>query len=493
MDGANEDVTHANITLGGKYQLLEVIGQGSFGKIFRASVKGTEAIVAVKVEKHTNSRYGTLNRESKVLTDLAGVQGFPSLYSFGREEKYNFMVTTLLGPNVEKLLKLSGRKFSLKTVLMLADQMLTRIEAFHEHQYIHRDIKPENFVMGLGSSSNNLFVIDFGLAKKFVSFTGGHVVYNENKGLVGTARYASVNAHLGVEQTRRDDLEAIGYTLIYFLKGKLPWQNIAAATKQQKYYLIAQMKLKTPPEVLCEDLPKEFAMYMSYVKKLGFGEVPDYKYLKKLFRTLFLESGYEFDYKYDWTDVLKATQDNRASKHLFGGAAINRNVDIAKLKKCPFSKPKLDDSLHLKSKNLDGNEEEKGAESEEDDATTAKLTKGVKIDEWLRLENNLKRCEDISSENTSKALNLSATKPMKANDDDFSAEEADVDKVSLIFQKLRSFENGENPADLPTYSTKRAITYEKAYSYKTTSKVPRQSYFGAYGTREIENEDLQSK
>lgn len=130
----------------------------------------------------------------------------------------------LLGPSLEDLFNYCKRKLTLKTVLLLADQMLQRIEAVHAKHFMHRDIKPDNFLMGNPTDKNLLYIIDFGLAKKYlISKTGEHIPYRDGKNLTGTARYASLNTHKGIEQGRRDDLESIGYVLLYFLKGELPW------------------------------------------------------------------------------------------------------------------------------------------------------------------------------------------------------------------------------------------------------------------------------
>ncbi|KAG8071489.1 hypothetical protein GUJ93_ZPchr0006g45441 [Zizania palustris] len=172
----------------------------------------------------------------------------------------------------------------------------------HSRGFLHRDIKPDNFLMGLGRKASQVYVIDYGLAKKYRDLqTHKHIPYRENKNLTGTARYASVNTHLGVEQSRRDDLESLGYVLMYFLRGSLPWQGLKAGTKKQKYDKISEKKMLTPVEVLCKAYPTEFVSYFHYCRSLRFEDKPDYSYLKKLFRDLFIREGCQLDYIFDWT------------------------------------------------------------------------------------------------------------------------------------------------------------------------------------------------
>jgi serine/threonine protein kinase len=188
---------------------------------------------------------------------------------------------------------------------MLADQMINRVEYMHVRGFLHRDIKPDNFLMGIGRKANQVYIIDYGLAKKYRDLqTHKHIPYRENKNLTGTARYASVNTHLGIEQSRRDDLESLGYVLMYFLRGSLPWQGLRAGTKKQKYDKISEKKRLTPVEVLCKNFPPEFTSYFLYVRSLRFEDKPDYSYLKRLFRELFIREGYQFDYVFDWTTLM---------------------------------------------------------------------------------------------------------------------------------------------------------------------------------------------
>ncbi|PRD30913.1 UNVERIFIED_CONTAM: Csnk1a1 [Trichonephila clavipes] len=180
---------------------------------------------------------------------------------YGQERDYNVLVMDLLGPSLEDLFNFCSRRFTMKTVLMLADQMIGRIEYVHNKNFIHRDIKPDNFLMGIGRHCNKFIW-------KFI---------------------------------RRDDMESLGYVLMYFNKGSLPWQGLKAATKKQKYEKISEKKMSTNVEVLCKGYPAEFAMYLNYCRGLRFEEAPDYMYLRQLFRILFRTLNHQYDYTFDWT------------------------------------------------------------------------------------------------------------------------------------------------------------------------------------------------
>ncbi|TXG68518.1 hypothetical protein EZV62_003453 [Acer yangbiense] len=267
----------------------------------------TNEEVAIKLE-NVKTKHPQLHYESKLYKILQGGIGVPYVKWFGVEGDYNVLVIDLLGPSLEDLFNFCSRKLSLKTVLMLADQMINRVEFVHSKSFLHRDIKPDNFLMGLGRHANKVYVIDFGLAKRYRdNATHQHIPYRENKNLTGTARYASMNTHLGIEQSRRDDLESLGYVLMYFLRGSLPWQGLKAGTKKQKYEKISEKKVSTSIEALCRGYPTEFASYFHYCRSLRFDDKPDYAYLKRLFRDLFIREGFQFDYVFDWT-ILKYQQ-----------------------------------------------------------------------------------------------------------------------------------------------------------------------------------------
>ena len=207
----------------------------------------------------------------------------------------------LLGSSLESLFQTQNRKFSLKTTCMLGIQMIDRIEYIHSRKLIHRDIKPDNFAIGRDNNSHILYILDFGLTKKFWSSTHKcHIPYIEGKKLTGTARYASINALGGCEQSRRDDLESIFYILIYFLKGKLPWQGLKLNKKEDRNKKIYEMKKNIIIRELCTGLPDELELFHNYIRNLEFEQVPDYYYLKMLLKNILEKNNFSLDFCYDW-------------------------------------------------------------------------------------------------------------------------------------------------------------------------------------------------
>jgi len=296
------------LRVGRKYRLGRKIGSGSFGDIYLGTNMTTGEEVAIKLES-VKTKHPQLLYESKIYRILHGGLGIPNVRWYGIEGDYNVMVLDLLGPSLEDLFNYCGRRFQLKTVLMLADQLLGRLEYVHTKSFIHRDVKPDNFLIGLGKRQSVIHIIDFGLAKKYRDpRSHQHIPYRENKNLTGTARYASINTHIGIEQSRRDDLESLGYVLMYFIRGSLPWQGLKANTKKQKYERIMDRKMSTSTEQLCKGYATEFRSYFEYCRSLRFEDRPDYAYLKRLFKELFYRKGFQYDNMFDWT-VLNLQQE----------------------------------------------------------------------------------------------------------------------------------------------------------------------------------------
>lgn len=426
--------------VGKKFEIQNAIAKGSFGQIYNGENVITHQKVAIKFEPFIVSEQNNLNQniqyeiekklnknislnyrfyleqmkpnqkknrshqvliyECRTLRFLNSALGFPSIYWYGFHEESNSyaLVMDLLDVSISELFKKSstfkiqskfnfdlhhnspkGNHFSLKTVLMIADQMISRLEFLHKKGFIHCDIKPENMLLGRGYNSNVIYLIDFGLSKRFIDENRNHIDYGENSVICGTARYMSINCHIGINLSRRDDMESLGYVLIYLLKGSLPWQGLTqkkmaikpkvesvkkklvksaainnqeAFPKSKKKYLasaqndnsinsnkksvnnsnvvteetldiklselnhhvdnndlsektdlymkIAEMKLKTPLNVLCEGIPEEFQTYMQQVRSLRFEDEPDYAFYRQLFRSLFNKAGFVYDMKFDW-------------------------------------------------------------------------------------------------------------------------------------------------------------------------------------------------
>ena len=308
-------ISNGDLLVGGKFRVVKKIGSGSFGEIHMGTNVTTKKAVAIKFESLTD-RFQQLLTEKRVYEVLQGGAGVPRIHWFGVDRDFSILVMDLLGPSLEDLFHFCSNRFTMKTVLMLADQMIQRIEFMHSKCYIHRDIKPDNFLMGVDKQCNVLSLIDLGLAKKFKeSESGQHICYREDKRLVGTARYASLNAHMGREQSRRDDMASLGYVLIYFNRGSLPWQGVRAETNMQKYEKIKEKKMSISEEALCKGLPMEFLLYLKYCRSLGFCERPDYKYLRRLFKDLSERLDYQYDNKYDWTILKEKGVTRRDCEH----------------------------------------------------------------------------------------------------------------------------------------------------------------------------------
>ena len=261
------------------FEISNLIGKGAFGEIYISKNKRDKNDVIIKKEIKKSEKICQLKIESKIYksllnissNDISGknnisqdeVQGIPYFYGMGELSDSYYLILELLGLDLNQLFNFCKNKFSITTTCLIALQMLNRIENIHKHFFIHRDIKPENFLIGSKEKSNILFLIDFGLSKKYKdSKTNQHIPYKEGKNLTGTLRYMSINNHFGIEQSRRDDLESIGYVLIYFLKGNLPWQGNKGK------------------------------------KKLRFEDKPNYEYLKNLFVKLLEKEGNKT--KFDW-------------------------------------------------------------------------------------------------------------------------------------------------------------------------------------------------
>ena len=320
------------ILINNRFSLGKKIGSGSFGEIYLGFDKTQKIgdnyrIVAIKLEKiNPPPKYALLNFESKIYEYLNTPQstdtqinqtnqpnqiihnGIPKIFWRGIQDDFNVLIIEALGPDLDSLLKLNspnynsaGKKiytFSLKTTLLIAQDMIKIMYYIHSKGIIHRDIKPDNFLIGL--DNNRIHIIDFGLSKTYRNKDKTHVKFKETFKLIGSIRYSSINCHKGYELSRRDDLESIGYVLIYFLKGKLPWQDLGLPIDQTADK-VKEIKEKITNDELCSNLPIEFKLYMDHVKSLEFETKPNYNLLLRLFTSLYKKMNFDYDDNYDWS------------------------------------------------------------------------------------------------------------------------------------------------------------------------------------------------
>ncbi|KAF9234296.1 kinase-like domain-containing protein [Melanogaster broomeanus] len=271
------------VRVDGRFRPKETLGAGSYATVYKALNIINNKVYAIKLQLCLrDTGESSVEREYRVLKQLEGGAGIPCAHWFGRESCYDALVLDLLGPSLHDLLT-QKKRFCLRTVVHLGDQLVSHLEYIHSQNYVHCDIKPQNVLTGLGDQVQNLFLVNFGVAKQYRnSLTGDHIPFHQAHHLTGTPAFASINSHLGAELGRRDDLESLAYMLtrIYFLRGSLPWLN--SDGKKLQTSRILELKQMTPVDILCNELPREFATILIYAHTLSFSETPHYDYIQSL-------------------------------------------------------------------------------------------------------------------------------------------------------------------------------------------------------------------
>lgn len=282
----------------GRYKSEREIGQGSFGIIYSGVDLFTKERVAIKIEKN-DVRVSTLEREALLYKKFSGLDCVPKFYHFGEENNELILVIQLLGESLCSLFKKYNGDFSVKTVLMLGIQMIECVRQIHSRNYLHRDIKPENFMIGVDDEDWKVYIIDFGLSKKYIE-NGHHIPMVTNKSFTGTARYASINTLEGCTNSRRDDLEAVCYCLLLFFRGSLPWSGYRAERRSVKHRYIANEKRKYGIESICHGFPEGYKEMFRAIRDLSFKETPNYSFYTYLLSKALERLGFENDADFEW-------------------------------------------------------------------------------------------------------------------------------------------------------------------------------------------------
>lgn len=249
-----------------KYRIIEKLGAGCFGEIYKGENIRTQEQVAIKVEPISNN-LKLLKNESVIYQYLVGTEGVPNVKWFGKDTENYYMVLNLLGDSLQSVLN-SKKTFSLKLVLQIGLQIFFILKSIHEKGLAHRDIKPDNFLLGNNNNKKQIYIIDFGFCKTITNM-------KKTTGLIGSLTYASLNAHNYTELSYHDDLESLGYMLIYFYQGFLDWQ------KTEDIKLIIQMKQQVVDN---EKIPVVLRNFLRSVRQLTFKEIPDYNSLINLLK-----------------------------------------------------------------------------------------------------------------------------------------------------------------------------------------------------------------
>lgn len=285
------------VCIANRYDVVHKISEGSFGQVYLGVDSSSGARVAIKVEP-LKSKSKQLMHEVDVYRGLQRGRGIPDLLWSGISGEYNAMVLDLLGPDLDELFDFCGRRFSDKTILQFGLRALELLEHIHRSGFIYRDMKPQNFLVGLGDvESSDIYVLDFGLTKALQA-----VRKKKSRGLVGTARYASISAHRGDPPSFRDDVESLGYILIYFGRGSLPWSGLKAKTTKAKYALIANKKMDVPLKDLCAGHDQGYAQFIQYCRNLRPSEQIDYNALKRMLMDIAKRTNVAIDGQFDWME-----------------------------------------------------------------------------------------------------------------------------------------------------------------------------------------------
>ena len=299
-----------------KYKPIKKIGEGSFGNVYSTIRLKDKSVFAMKTEK-IDTKKKMLESEAYTLYTLQNGFGIPKLITYGHNKDYNILIETLLGDSLENIFIKRQLKCNIIDVCAVGIQILDRLEWIHSKNLIYRDIKPENFLVGI-NDPNVIYVIDFGLCKKYRSSkTGRHILPKVGRKFNGNFKFSSSYTIRGKEPSRRDDIISLGYMLIYLIKKELPWDYIYKENKltKSKYFELVSLKDTNAYGILFKDLPSEFKEFIQYAENLKFDEDPNYSYLHSILNKIIVVNNYNYErYYFSWSNFVKKDGDLLVSK-----------------------------------------------------------------------------------------------------------------------------------------------------------------------------------
>ena len=328
------------------YKEEHQIGTGSFGKVYCGMHRTKYYKVAIKIPIE-KANLDMINKEVRYTKMMQKEPGFPILFNSCVFNNKHIIIESLLGPSLDKLFIYCGKSFPIKTICLIGIEIVKRLQSMHKIGLLHRDLKPNNFTWGNFSQYNNdnllnnlnndfdinsIFLIDFGLSDPYLDLkTRKHLKNQKGMKFVGTLRYSSINSHRGIRQCRKDDLESLMYILIYFYKGKLPWQEIKSKKKAEKHKKIKEKKMRTTAEFLCKGMPIEFERMLCYIKTLEYEEAPNYDRLINGFHKT-MDSLKEWDiqengFNFIWEKKLSVDLNKTYSVNDDESSKINENIN----------------------------------------------------------------------------------------------------------------------------------------------------------------------
>ena len=452
-----------------EYLIQKKIGKGSFGTVYQGKVVSTDQKIAIKLEKKEKDDLGLLETEACRLYLMQG-EGIPKIICYGNNQTHNILIQELLGHSLEELFNLNGRKFTLKTVCSIGIEMIKRIKFVHSKYHIHRDIKPDNFMTGREKEDNKIYIIDFGLAKKYYSVSKkSHIKFRTGKNLIGTARYCGRNAHKGYEQGRRDDIESIGYVLMYFLNGILPWQGLKAMKGEDQFEKIAEKKNNTSFEELTRNNPEEFLLYFKHCDSLKFEDEPNYEYLISLFKTMInkycIDCLYDYDWKKNKIPNLSSIKDKEINNNKDISLLVHNNISAIESK--GEGKEEINNNIKLKKDVFIG-------EDKNENELKERILKRNKSSNLLNGHSLIKENLEMNIDDNNKKNNDSKNDNINNNDININNNN-NVFSISNISPQNNNNIKGNNFNEL--LNKKKINNYR---NYNLNKKIIKKEYFFTY-------------